>query len=115
MPPRTQPQLAAAIGCSVSFVKKWLKRFRETDPNDLKVLFSRSRARHTPPPPPDVRLVQRIIEIRMAPPENLRRTPGPRTILYYLKRDVDLQAKARGPAHLNAYHLENPAQARLHS
>jgi len=92
-PQWTRPQLAQACGASVSFVKKWLKRFGETDPNDLQVLFSRSRARHTPPPPPDLRLVQRIIEIRTTPPENLQRTPGPRTILYYLKRDADLAAQ----------------------
>lgn len=91
-PEWTYPQLAAAIGCSVSFVKKWLKRFREADPDDLQVLFSRSRARHTPPSPPDLRLVQRIIEIRTTPPENLQRTPGPRTILYYLHRDAELTA-----------------------
>jgi hypothetical protein len=89
----TRPQLAEACGASVSFVKKWLKRFREADPNDLQVLFSRSRARHTPPPPLDLRRVPRVIEIRVAPPENLQRTPGPRTILYYLKRDADLQAQ----------------------
>ncbi len=92
-PQWTRPQLAQACGASVSFVKKWLKRFGETDPNDLHVLFSRSRARHTPPPPPDLRLVQRIIEIRTTPPENLQRTPGPRTILYYLKRDAHLAAQ----------------------
>jgi transposase len=79
-PEWTRSQLAAALGASVSFVNKWLKRFR-------------ARARHTPPPPPDLRLVQRIIVIRMAPPENLQRTPGPRTILYYLKRDADLAAQ----------------------
>jgi len=96
-PEWTRPQLALACNCSVSFVKKWLKRFRETDPNDLHVLFSRSRARHTPPPSLDLRLVQRVIEIRMAPPENLQRTPGPRTILYYLKHDADLQAQGVVP------------------
>jgi hypothetical protein len=96
-PEWTRPQLAEACGGSISFVKKWLKRFRETDPNDVQVLFSRSRARHTPPSPPDLRLVQRIIEIRTCPPENLQRTPGPRTILYYLKRDADLQAQGVVP------------------
>ncbi len=96
-PEWTRPQFAAALGVSVSFVKKWLKRFREADPNDLQVLFSRSRARHTLPPPPDLRLVQRVIEIRIAPPENLQRTPGPRTILYYLKRDADLAAQGIVP------------------
>jgi len=93
----TQGQLASFLGCSVSFVKKWLHRFRAADPNDVGVLFSRSRARHTPPPPPDLRLVERIIEIRTSPPENLQRTPGPRAILYYLHRDPDLQAQGIVP------------------
>jgi hypothetical protein len=108
-PEWTRPQLAEVCGASVSFVKKWLKRFREADPNDLHVLFSRSRARHTPPPPLDLRLVQRVIEIRMTPPENLQRTPGPRTILYYLKRDADLQAQGVVPPTRDTHHLENPA------
>jgi hypothetical protein len=38
-----------------------------------------------------------VIEIRTSPPENLQRTPGPRTILYYLKRDADLQAQGIVP------------------
>ncbi len=96
-PEWTRPQLAAAVGCSVSFVKKWLKRFRQTAPDDLQVLFSRSRARHTPPVPPDLRLIQRILEIRTSPPENLQRTPGPRAILYYLHRDPDLQTQGISP------------------
>ncbi len=96
-PEWTRPQLAAAVGTSLSFVKKWLTRFREADPNDLQVLFSRSRARHTPPPPPDLRLVQRIAEIRTTPPENLQRTPGPRAIIYYLHRDADLAAQGIVP------------------
>jgi hypothetical protein len=74
-PEWTRPELAAALGCSLSFVKKWLTRFREADPDDLQVLFSRSRARHTPAPPPDLRLIERIIEIRTAPPENAARAP----------------------------------------
>ena len=63
----------------------------------MQVLFSRSRARHTPPPPPDLRVVQRIIEIRTSPPENLQRTPGPRAILSYLHRDADLAAAGLTP------------------
>jgi len=35
--------------------------------------------------------VQRILEIRLEPPENLQRAPGPETILYYLHRDPTLQ------------------------
>ena len=73
-------------------------RFREADPTDLHVLFSRSRARHTPPAPPDLRLVQRILEIGT-------RTPGPRTILYYLKRDADLQAQGLVPPHARVFKI----------
>ena len=92
-PEWTRSQLATAVGFSVSAAKKWLKRFREAAPDDLSVLFSRSRARHTPHAPPDVRLVERILQIRTSPPENLQRTPGPRAILYYLQRDAELQAQ----------------------
>jgi integrase-like protein len=75
-------------------VKKWLKRFRQADPNDVSVLFSHSRARHTPPPSlaSEPLLVQQILAIRDAPPENLQRVPGPEAILYYLPRDALLQA-----------------------
>ncbi len=96
-PDWTQGQLASFLDCSPSFVKKWLHRFRDADPDDMQVLFSRSRARHTPPPPPDLRVVQRIIEIRTSPPENLQRTPGPRAILSYLHRDADLAAAGLTP------------------
>jgi hypothetical protein len=95
-PPQwTRPQLAAAIGSSVSFVKTWLKRIRSADPEDLQVLFSRSRAPHTPPPSPDGRVVPRILEIRTSPPENLQRTPGPRV---WITNIVTLRRPAhRGP------------------
>jgi transposase InsO family protein len=56
-------------------------------------LHSRSRARHTPPASiaSQPAVVQRILEIRLAPPENLQRVPGPEAILYYLHRDPALQ------------------------
>jgi hypothetical protein len=56
-------------------------------------LHSRSRARHTPPASIASQLVvvQRILEIRTAPPENLQRVPGPEAILYYLQRDPSLK------------------------
>jgi len=61
------------------------------------VLRSRSRARHTPFPPPHPEVVARIVAIREHPPENLQRVPGPRTILYYLHRDPHLQALGLAP------------------
>jgi hypothetical protein len=56
-------------------------------------LHSRSRARHTPPVSiaSQQAVVQRILEIRLAPPENLQRIPGPEAILYYLHHDPSLQ------------------------
>lgn len=96
-PDWTHGQLAACVGCSSSTVKKWLKRFRQGAPDEVPVLFSRSRARHTPPPPPPPALIQRILDIRTSPPQNLQRTPGPRTILYYLKQDPELQRQGIVP------------------
>jgi len=58
----------------------------------VQILHSHSRARHTPPPPPHPHLVERILEIREKPPDNLQRVPGPKAILYFLQRDASLQA-----------------------
>ncbi len=83
-PQWTQKEYAAFLHCSVGWVKKWKKRLKEAPPDDLSVLHARSRARHTPFPPPDPAVVERIVQIRQTPPENLQRVPGSRTILYYL-------------------------------
>ena len=92
-PTWTQQELAMTLGKSLAWVKKWLKRLREAKPTDVMVLHARSRARKTPPasiarPPAGV---QRILEIRESPPENLQRVPGPETILYYVHRDPELR------------------------
>src|SRR5919202_2271071 len=93
-PDWTQEELATCLGRSLDWVKKWLKRFRQAAPSDVSVLFSHSRARHTSPPSLacEPLLVQQILAIRDAPPENLQRVPGPEAILYYLPRDGLLQA-----------------------
>ena len=57
------------------------------------MLLSHSRAHHAPYPQVHPRIIQRIVEIREHPPENLQRRPGPRAILYYLPRDQELQAQ----------------------
>jgi hypothetical protein len=49
-PEWTMHQLADAIGCSLSMVSTWRRRFAEADPDDVSVLFSRSRAPHHHPP-----------------------------------------------------------------
>lgn len=84
-------RLAQELGYSLSWVKKWLKRFAAADPDDVAVLFSRSRAPcHSRKRVEEV-VTRKILEIRDHPPENLARVPGPVAILYYLHRDEALQ------------------------
>jgi hypothetical protein len=115
-PDWTQPELARYLGKSVDWAKKWLKRFRQADPTDVTVLHSRSRARKTPPASlaQQPALVQRILEIRHTPPENLQRTPGPEAILYFLHRDPFLQAAGVRLPHATFADLENSAAVWLY-
>jgi transcriptional regulator with XRE-family HTH domain len=94
-PEWTQQELANALGRSVSWIKKWLKRLREAPSDDVQVLLSHSRAHRTPYPHVHPCIIQRIAQIREQPPENLQRTPGPRAILYYLHRDQELQVQGQ--------------------
>jgi transposase InsO family protein len=54
-------------------------------------LFGLSCRRKTPYPQTDSQIEERILAIRDEPPENLKRVPGPKAILYYLGRDAALQ------------------------
>ncbi len=93
-PEWTQKELAAWIGRSLGWVKKWVKRLREAPPGDTSVLFGKPRGRKTPYPQADQEVQERIVAIRDNPPENLKRTPGPKAIQYYLARDPALQGRA---------------------
>lgn len=86
-------QLADAVGYSKSTVSRWKQRFREADPPNVTILFSRSRAPHHHPARIAEEVVERIIEMRLSPPENLKRTPGPKALLYYLSRDETLRLR----------------------
>jgi transposase InsO family protein len=90
-PEWTQQELANWIGRSVGWVKKWVKRLREAAPGDASVLLGKPYGRQTPYPQTDQEVEERILAIRDDPPENLKRTPGPRAILYYLPRDPSLR------------------------
>ncbi len=90
-PTWTYAQYAEAIGRSTDWVKKWRRRLAQAAPDDPMIMHSRSRAAHQRVVW-DARVVERILDIRDQPPENLRRTPGPLAILYYLQRDETLQA-----------------------
>lgn len=89
-PEWSKQMLAEATGRSKSWVKKWMKRIRNSPLEDREVLHGRSRARKHPPPEVADEVVDRILEIRDHPPEKLGRIPGPLTILYYLQQDQDL-------------------------
>src|SRR6266487_4563337 len=90
-PAASPRELAQATGRSMSWVKKWRKRLAAGDPHDPALLCSCSRAHHAAYFRWDERVIQRIVEMRFAPPENLKRVPGPRALLYYLPRDPELQ------------------------
>src|SRR5436305_3777247 len=89
-PEWTQQQYATAVGMSVGWVKKWKQRLAQAEPADEQVLHSRSRARKHPPERISQAVADRIVEMRDEPPEGLRRTPGPKALLYYLPRDEQL-------------------------
>jgi len=59
--------------------------------DDEQVLRGLSRAPHHPPPRLDPEVVDRLLEIRDHPPEDLGRTPGPKAILSSLSRDEALK------------------------
>lgn len=93
---RTRPDLplneiARRIGRSYSWAKKWTQRLRATVSQEVSVLCSHSRRRRTPFPRWHPLLLKRIEAIRLTPPANLRRTPGSKTIQYWLARDPDLR------------------------
>src|SRR5689334_1343097 len=79
----TVQALADAVGRSCGWVKKWLTRLHHA-PDDASALHSHSRARKTPPPALSSLVIDRILAFRDQSPDNLKRTPGPKAILYYL-------------------------------
>src|SRR5258708_980594 len=86
-------EIARRLKRSYSWAKDWAKRLAAAPPDNLEVLISRSRARHTQPPDWDPLVLQRIEQMRLFPPEGLQRTPGPKALLSYLPRDAELQQR----------------------
>jgi len=87
-PEWTRQDLAEAVGRSLGWVKKWIKRLANAAPDDTTVLQSQSRARKHPPPTISQSVIDRILAIRDDPPQNLKRVPGPKAIHYYLQHDA---------------------------
>jgi len=90
-PEWSRPKMADEIGCSKSWVKKWLRRIRSASLEDQQVMYGLSRTPKHPPPSFAPEVVNKILEIRDHPPHLLGRTPRPRAILYYLHRDQSFQ------------------------
>jgi hypothetical protein len=93
-PDWTQEQYARAVKRSKSWVGKWQGRLQHLPEGDVEALhqaaLGQSRARKHPPERIDPRIEAEILTIRDEPPEGLRRTPGPKAILYYLPRRLTL-------------------------
>jgi len=86
--------LAAALGCSKGWVKKWLRRFREERAAGVPladILPGHSRARKQAPIKTHALVVEQVLALRDQPPEGLRRVPGQEAIRYSLERDPSLQ------------------------
>lgn len=90
-PEWSHQKMADEIGHSKSWVKKWLQRIRSAPLEDRDILNGQSRARKRPPPRFPSELVEKILDIRDHPPGQVRRTPGPLAILYYLNQDQRLK------------------------
>jgi hypothetical protein len=95
--PHASPQeLAQEIGRGVELGQEVAQAPGEIrDLHDLSVLCSYSRAHHAPYFRWDVLVTQKIVEMRFAAPENLKRVPGPRALLYYLPRDESVASRTR--------------------
>lgn len=90
-PEWSHQEMADELGCSKSWVKNWIKRIRSAPLESQEVLQGKSRIPKHPPPSMDPKIVEKILEIRDHPPQQLGRTPGPFTILYYLNKDPALK------------------------
>jgi transposase InsO family protein len=85
----TLQDYADAVGRSHAWVKKWVKRLRAVSADDDSVLLRQSSTRKQPPPKLSQLVVDRILELRDQPPQNLGRIPGPKAILYYLHQEAE--------------------------
>jgi len=86
-PEWSHQKMAEEVGCSRSWVKKWLRRIRSVPLEDQQVMYGWSRIPKHPPPCFSPEVINKVLEIRDHPPRLLGRTPGPLPILYYLHQD----------------------------
>ena len=91
-PDWSKRRLAQEMGRAYSWVKKWLKRLAEAEPDDEQVLRGQARTPNLSREPIAPLVVKEILTIRDEPPGGLQRVPGPETIKYYLHQNEQLKA-----------------------
>lgn len=86
-PDWTLKQLADAVGYCLSWVKKWLRRFREAGAPSLAMFKSHSRAPHRRRRQVVSAVRDVILSLRDQLKDVYGRVVGAKTILYHLNRD----------------------------
>jgi len=87
----TKARLGHELKRSLSWVKKWLKRFGEAEQPSLEMFKSQSRAPHHRPRQIMRAVRDAILDLRDQLREKYGRVVGPKTILYHLNKDVSLK------------------------
>jgi transposase InsO family protein len=86
-------RLAEVVGRCLSWVKKWLKRFRETKTPSLAMFKSHSHTPHSRPSQITDVVRDAILSLRDTLKEVYGRVVGPKTIAYHLHKDDLLKAR----------------------
>ena len=89
----TLPRLSKTLNRSLSWVKKWLKRFRETEPPTLEMFKSQSRAPHHRARQLTRIVRDAILDFRDQLKALYGRVVGPKTILFHLHSQPQLLAQ----------------------
>ncbi len=87
----TKTRLGHELKRSLSWVKKWLKRFGEAERPSLEMFKSQSRAPHHRPRQIVRAVRDAILDLRDQLREKYGRVVGPKTILYHLNIDASLK------------------------
>ncbi len=87
----TLVRLGHALNRSLSWLKKWLKRFREAEHPTLAMFKSQSRAPLHRPRQMIRAVRDAILQLRDQLREKYGRVVGPKTILYHLHKDTTLK------------------------
>ena len=90
-PAWSNQRYADELGFSLSWVKKWRRRFREATDRGLAMFLSQSRAPKHHGRKVSERVVEVVLQLRDGLREIYHRRVGPKTILYHLHRDDHLK------------------------